>query len=708
VGKRKLTAEDIFNISLLGDIAQHPTDHAVAAVVTRMNPDDNKYHSHIWKIHTDSGVAVQFTASDQSESAPAWSPDGKWLAFLSNRGGEHHQLYVMPAGGGEAVAVTQMHTDVQSFRWSPNGKSIAFVANVKQWEADEQAARSRKEADKTPRERFTEDVKVITRTWYRLDGVGYFDDRRNHLYVVNVEPLVAARTRAFDAGQPISADRFPCARLTEGPFDVGDFDWSPDGERIVFASNAEPDADLSMERYLYVVDVEVPAADNAVSPRSVSQIVRLPNQPRMAEQPAISPNGRYIAFYGHNIEHGGYTQSAVWVYDLAEEEAKCLTAHLDEAFGDVSLSDTRAKHHTGLAWSSDGKYVFSLLSHRGTTQLVRISATTGECEWLTSGDHCILAYSLNRESSAVSLVRATATDPCNLYTLEMPRSGGHRPELRQLTRMNEEFFREVEILSPEKFAWTAPDGLVLDGWALLPSSEPPASGYPTVVQVHGGPMMMYGESFFFEFQLLAASGIAVIYSNPRGSMGYGQDFCATIRAQWGQLDFADLEMFVDAAMARYPLAKDNVAIAGGSYGGFMAAWAIGHTDRYKAAVVMRSCVNEYSMFGTCDVGFADLHDFGAAPWEQPERYLAMSPIAAAGNIQAHVLILHSENDLRCPIEQAEQLYMALRVRNVPVEFVRFPNESHGMSRSGQPWHRVFRLEKIQSFLVRELSVQTEP
>ena len=331
---------------------------------------------------------------------------------------------------------------------------------------------------------------------------------------------------------------------------------------------------------------------------------------------------------------------------------------------------------------------------------------TGECTSITSGEHCILSFSLNKKSSSATLVRATTTDPGNVYAIELPMGTGGATGLRRLTNWNADFLNQLDIVKLAKLRFTV-DGLTLDGWVMLPSEPAPTGGYTTVVQVHGGPMAMYGEQFFFEFQLLAATGAAVIYCNPRGSMGYGQEFCHCIRAKWGAVDFSDIETFVDAAIERYPLNGHQIAIAGGSYGGFMAAWAIGHTDRYKAAVVMRSCVNEYSMFGTCDVGFEDMHDFGFAPWENPEAYFKVSPIASAGHMHAPVLIIHSENDLRCPIEQAEQLYMALRVRHVPVEFVRFPNESHNLSRSGKPWHRVFRLEKIESFLARELGLSVD-
>ncbi|WP_035485492.1 S9 family peptidase [Alicyclobacillus contaminans] len=699
MGKRRVTAEDLFEIHVLGDVAQHPTQHLAAVVVTRLDAEDNRERSCIWKVHTDSGEAALWTAGGNSDTQPAWSPDGRWLAFLSDRHGDQPQLYVLPLSGGEAIPVTGVATGVREFRWSPDGRSIAFTANVPEW-ADAVDARDKTPGEKSPRERYTADVKVIRRAWYRLDGVGYFGDRRNHLHVVDLTRLVSDRRPLASPYQTNKLDvEFPVTRLTEGPFDVDSFDWLPNMEAIIFAGNLEPDADETRNQHLY----RLPLAGRGTSARAPEAVERLYGAPTFATQPAVSPDGRFVAFYGHNQEFRGYTQWNVWIYDLEERIARCLTAKLDAAFTDVSLSDMRGTQHCGLTWSEDQKHVFSLLSARGTTQLVRVDVETGACLPVTDGDACVQTYSMNQRTSSAIIVRAESTTPGALYMLEVPLGTGDRPAIRPLYDWNRAWLDTVMLASPVKCRCETPDGSV-EGWVLLPPNPPPTEGYPTVVQVHGGPMAMYGEQFFLEFQCLAAAGIAVVYCNPHGSLGYGQAFCSAIQGRWGTVDFADLEAFVDAALEQFPLSHTRLAIAGGSYGGYMAAWAIGHTKRYQAAVVMRACVNEYSMFGTCDVGFEDLYDFGVTPWQAPERYLEMSPLSYADEMNVPVLILHAENDLRCPIEQAEQLYMALRIRNVPVEFVRFPDESHGMSRNGKPWHRVYRLEKIQSFLMKELGL----
>lgn len=700
MGKRSVCAEDIFRLSLVGDVVMHPDGQRIAVTVTTIDPEENQYRSHIWLIHTPSRDTTPFTASAKSESSPQWSPDGKWLAFLSNRQDDKQQVFVMPTQGGEAHQVTSLKDGVQLFRWSPDSHNIAFTANVREWAKDDDSRKE--EADKSPREKHTDDVKVIRRTWYRMDGRGYFGNQRNHLYVVNVHSMTTPWKHGGNTGSvaAVQVSTLPTCRLTEGPFDVDSFDWAPNGEHIAFVANLEADADETMCRYLYHLPVIVPvAAGHGQTP--VTHAQRLFASPQSVEHPRYSPDGRYIAFYGNDMEHAGYTQNQIWVYHVDTGQVQCLTGHLDEAFGDVVVTDTRASASLDLCWSEHNRYIYSTVSHRGMTQLVRIHSGTGEVEWLTSGDHCLYAYSLNRRGSTAAIVKATPSDPGNVFALELPAVPGEACAQRRLTNWNADWLGEVELAQPQRFPFVS-DGIEMDGWVMFPANADLTKPIPTVVQVHGGPMAMYGNSFFFEFQLIAASGVAVVFSNPRGSMGYGQAFCSCIRGDWGKLDFQDVEACIETALKRFPLDEKQLAIAGGSYGGFMSAWAIGHTERYKAAIVMRACINEYSMFGTCDVGFLDELDFGCKPWENVAPYVAVSPIASADKIKASVLIIHSENDLRCPIEQAEQLYTALRVHRVPVEFVRFPNESHGLSRSGKPWHRVFRLEKIQQFLEAQL------
>ncbi|MCL6444105.1 MAG: S9 family peptidase [Alicyclobacillus sp.] len=699
--KRRITAEDIFNIQLVGNVARHPDKPKAVVAVTRMDKEDNSYRTHLWLVPTDGGEPSLYTNGSKSESAPAWSPDGRWLAFLSNRNEDKNQLYVMPEAGGEAVQVTFLPDGVGTFRWSPDSRRVAFTANVQEWARDEKPEKP--DAEKTPREKFTKDAMHVKRSYYRLDGAGYFGEKRTHLFVADLTQILSYQSHRREPDALFDKSLVPTVRFTDGPYDVNAFTWSPDGRSIVISTHFEQDRE-PFRACLYRFDV--PGSLSAdLPPVQPDAMTCLTQDLYAAYDPEFSPDGRFIAFEGHNREHGNSTLSTLHLLDCLSGEIRKLAPEEDLVFGNHSITDTRASVSARLWWSSTSDAVYSVVSHRGTVQLVRVDVATGAIHWLTEGNHCVLSVGVDRADKEAVLTIGTPLDPANVYAIPLDGQGG----LRKLTEFNEAWLNEVELAAPERFTFTS-DGLQLDGWTMLPSGDAPAGGFPAVLEVHGGPAAMYSDSFFLEFQLLAASGMAVIFSNPRGSTGYGQAFCSAIEGpeglEWGDLDFKDVEACMDAALAKYPLDPQRLAIAGGSYGGFMAAWAIGHTKRYRAAVVMRAVINWYSMTGSSDFGFiSPKEEFGGkAPWEDPDRYLRISPITYVGNIEASTLIIHSELDFRCPIEQGEQLYTALRIRGVPVEFLRFPGESHGLSRTGKPWNRVVRLEKIAEFLTRELAV----
>ncbi|KPV44601.1 S9 family peptidase [Alicyclobacillus ferrooxydans] len=701
--KRKLTAEDIFSIELVGDNARHPSQPKAAVVVQQVDEKENTYRSHIWMVSTEDGSKSLFTNSSKSETAPAWSPDGRWLAFLSNRNRDAMQLYVMPEAGGEAVVVTDIKEGVEFFQWSPNGTEIAFVAQV---EMTNRSKAPEDSANEAPREKFTKDVRKIQRSFYRLDGVGFFGDKRGHLHIVDLRKLAAGSKMIPDKGQDLKI-LFPCVQVTHGEFDIDSFDFSPDGRTLVVATNIHPDAEKTFEQHLY--EISLPHADtrDGMEPVPVSAMRCLTPTFHAAAKPKYSPNGQQIGFKGENHQRGATTLTGLYLYDVASGQVTWLTKDTDEIFENRSIADTRTNTSDALEWSSDGRFLYTLLSRRGTVQVVRVAVDTGSVEYLTRGNHCVLSYSWDAKNEELVLTIGTATDPANVYVQYSKQTQADEAEQdlpRLLTDWNQRFLESVELSTPERFEFES-DGLMLDGWVMFPSEPASEKGYPTVLQVHGGPAMMYADAFFSEFQLLAANGMAVIYTNPRGSVGYGQDFASCIEMDWGNLDFKDVEKLADAALARYPLCAEQVGIAGGSYGGFMSAWAIGHTKRYKAAVVMRAVINWYSMMAS-DVGFATpAEEFGGkAPWDDPELYMRISPITYVNQVETSTLIIHSENDYRCPIDQGEQFYIALKLRGVPVEFVRFPEESHGLSRGGKPWHRVVRLEEIAGFLSRELGL----
>ncbi|PZN07416.1 MAG: peptidase S9 family protein, partial [Bacillota bacterium] len=297
------------------------------------------------------------------------------------------------------------------------------------------------------------------------------------------------------------------------------------------------------------------------------------------------------------------------------------------------------------------------------------------------------------------------------WVADLPGRDEPAGEIRSATRLsvaNERLLADVEVVEPETFTFQS-DGKLLDGWLLRPVGFEPGKKYPAILHIHGGPMFMYGYAFCHELQLLAARGYAVFFTNPRGSQGYGQEFCTAIRGDWGNRDYRDLMACVDAVLERFDfIDPERLGVAGSSYGGYMTNWIVTHTDRFRAAVTMDCIANGYSFFGTSDLGYDDLFGLGVPPWEDPLRYLEMSPLHHIARCKTPLLIMHSEMDLRCPIEQAEQLYTALKVRGVPTEFVRFPGESHGLSLGGKPWHRVYRLDRIVEWFDRYLQPASGP
>lgn len=721
--QRFITAEDLLAFTWVSDVQLAPDGSRVAWVQTTIDREKNEYRSHIWMASTSAGgwpglgAPVQFTNGPKRDTAPRWSPDGRWLAFLSERnapGSKENkddkprpQLWVIPAGGGEARPLTNLKHGAGAAVWSPDGSRIAFVAKV-----GPKGLERVGEGDDDPKDyarKYNKDVRVITRIHYKLDGTGYFDEKRSHLVVIPFQPDLGPKRFA----EPV--------QLTAGEFDVRGPAWSPDGCWLAFASNTHPDADYQRWTDIYVVPAERPA-DGPVAPEPVTK------SQGYVWEPQWSPDGRWIAYLARDRELDWYANTRLWAVPVAGGRAAgdpvCLTADWDRPVGDESLSDMREYGPASVVvWSPDGRELLFHGSDHGTVQLYAVpgpdapsGGTPGggprRVRQLTAGERVIYDYSFSRDLREVALLSSDELTPGDVWVAryEPPASGGDGMVVdeRRVTRVNEALFSGIRLSKPERFTFTS-DGLDLEGWVLRPAAFEPGRKYPAVLQIHGGPMAMYGAAFFHEFQLLAARGFAVVYSNPRGSQGYGEAFCAAIRGDWGNKDYADVMACIHAAVERFDfIDASRLGCAGGSYGGFMTNWIVTHTDEFRAAVTMRSVVNEATMFGCSDFGFHSDRDLGGPPWEVPQNYARVSPITYVANCRTPLLIIHSEMDLRCPIEQAEQLYTALKYLRVPTEFVRFPNESHGLSRSGQPWHRVFRLNKIVEWFTKYLSDEAPP
>lgn len=675
--KRALNAEDLFRFTLAEDVALSPDGQRIFFVPCRLDPETNQYRRHIAAISR-SGAVFPLTQGT-NDHAPAPSLDGRYLAFLASRTEDdpYTQLYLLPLTGGEARRLTHWAANVESAVWAPDSRSLV-VEVLCQAEGMPPALDEwrRAQASAPSRTRFTEDVRHITRLAYRLDTQGYYRDRFHHLFEIFVDP-----------------DR-PFRRLTHGPYHHYAPAFSPDGRYLAFSANRRPHADREPYQDIYVYQRETGEEQQVTSGNGTYTA------------PIFSPDSRTLYFLGHHNPYGFYSQYRLFTSDLEPSPTppQELLNPGDWDFGNEAIDDMH-RHADGFKLFADprGNALYSLISHGGTCQVGAIDLATRSLRFMTQGEHVIYALCPDAQGQQFALALSDASQPGNIFWATLNEQDGSL-SLKPATDLNRDILEEVRIALPRRFTFVGePSGPPLDGFLLVPDGPGP---HPLALEIHGGPMAMYAPVFFFEFQLLVAAGIGVVFTNPHGSRGYGEEFCAAIRGRWGHQDFHDVMAGLDAALTMDRFDPERLAVLGGSYGGFMTNWAIGHSDRFRAAVTMRSVVNELSFFGTSDVGFLDDWEWGGVPWRDPMRYLAESPWSAVDAIHTPLLILHSEEDYRCPISQAEELFTALKWLGREVEFVRFPGESHELSRSGKPWHRVYRLELIRQWLVRHLGLET--
>jgi dipeptidyl aminopeptidase/acylaminoacyl peptidase len=648
-----MVPEDLLRIRFVSDPQLHPDGHRVAFVVTTLSEARDEYLSTIWMVKADGGDPRPFTRGPRRDTVPRWSPDGRRLAFVSERERKGKgQLHVMPADGGEPVRLTDLRHGVSSPAWSPNGTQLCFVSRVGGWE--EPKDEEERERSKPPR--------IIEVLKYKSNGTGFIHDRPRHVFLVG-------------------ADGGPTRQLTDGPFEHQSPVWSPDGRRVAFVSARHPDRD------------EDGAADIWIVPAEGGEPCRLTRTAGPASWPAFSPDGRTVAYLGHPHPREVSRHHRVYTVPVAGGSPVCLTQALDRNCEPMMGG-------VGPQWLGAAGPLLFQVEDEGNVALYRVAATgAGAPERLVGGTRQITAFSASQDGT---LVAFSATDDVSPPEVFVCRADG--TDERQLTDLNREWKGEVALSRPERFQFVR-GGFTIDGWVMPPFGLEAARRYPALLNVHGGPASQYGHRFFDEFQIYAGAGYAIVYLNPRGSRGYGEAFARAVVGDWGGGDCADVMAGLDEALRRFSfLDPARLGVMGGSYGGYLTSWIVGHTDRFRAACSERAVNALWSMFGTSDIGhwFQEAHAGGRPPWEDLPWYLEHSPLSYARDIRTPLLIIHSEDDLRCPMEQAEQLYVALKKLRRPVRFVRFPDEDHELSRSGRPRHRLARFRILLEWFTERL------
>lgn len=643
MAKRRIKVEDLRRFKFVSDPQINPSGSCIAFVVSTINYEEDKYERHIWTADTHTAKLVQFTQGPESDTYPRWSPDGSKLLFFS-RGREpkkRNQLYVISADGGEAKLVFDLEEEVSNPVWAPNSQDILFTGKV--W--------TQKKPENT-------DVKVVDRIKYKLNAVGFFEGRRSHLFTVR-------------------QGRKP-RQVTSGEYDVDHASWSPDGREIAFVANMEPNADISRVRDVFRVSVRT------------HNLFKVTDSNFAVSKVFYSPDGESLVFIGYDKPRELAVDHNLYLMPISGGEKLCLTEGFERSLLIGVGSDLRVSTpNPGIVWGGNGEAVYFLTADTPYCKIYKLDISSKKVEAIID-NRVIDGFSICDDESKVAFNAMSASAPCELYLWD----GG----IRKLSRFNDSVLKNIDMVEPEHFTFINRRGRAVDGWLIKPVGWKPGVKYPCILEMHGGPRGVYGDGVFLEFHLLSAEGYTVIYTNPRGSAGYEEQYAQAVMRHYGEVDYEDLMDFVDEAVKLHSwIDIKRLGLMGGSYGGYTTNWIISQTDRFKAAVTCRSICNWVSKFGVSDIGFMQPESisgektyWGPAITEQ----LKHSSIYYVDRVKTPCLIIHSEQDYRCPMAEAEQWFTALKLNGVQTELVRFPDENHDLSRSGKPKHREERLQHI--------------
>lgn len=649
--RRAFRPDDLYKLRIVGDPQLSPDGSHLAYVVAHHDEDADEVRSAIWVAAVDGSSPPRQFSSGDKDNSPRWSPDGASLLFIGDRGNKP-QLQLASLRGGEPRELTSADHGVSQPVFSPDGSRVAYIARVGAAGPSEDAPPAEKRA---PR--------VITTLKWRLDGIGAFDGRRPHVFVVDLE-----------GGKS--------TQVTRGDWDDDAPAWSPDGRSLAFVSDRRKQRhDEQLRSDLWVV---------AATGGKARRVTRARGS---AAFPVWSPDGRSIAFIGG--EHG----DAFWwrSADLMVIDATATNGaprSLANGFARLGVPEGPA-----MAWSHDNSAVYAVRIERGAGVVRRFALDGGERPLLV-GERRVGAFTFSADHRRVAFVATWVGEPSEAYSARVSPAGKVSDE-HMVSNANDELRKTVALARCRRMTSVAPDGTESESFLLLPPVAKRKTALPLVLDIHGGPHGWHPGTFTTTWavtQTLAGAGYAVLLCNPRGSSGYGDEFLAGCVEDWGGGDYDDLMSAVDATVDRGIADSRQLYVWGYSYGGFMTSWIVGHTNRFRAAVVGAPVLNQVSMVGTTDIPHFAIQELGGLPWDRPEEYVKRSPLTYAPDIRTPVLLMHQDGDLRCPIGQSDELFAALKLLGKEVEYVRYPGGYHALGVA--PSHLVDRARRTVEWFKR--------
>ena len=722
--KRNITEKDLFSFVWIGDTQISPDGSRAIFVQTTVNAKHDGYATALYLLDlTQPGAKPRQLTNGPHDLQPRWSPDGKQIAFVRaiEKDGKPQpgQVFLLPMAGGEPMQLSSLTKGAGTPQWSPDGKSLAVISEVSivPEKAGDQADKPADNSDdakpddksaKPKDEEHKSDVRIITKAVYRFNGEGYIDTKvATQLFLYSIPA----------PGQPVSAP----IQLTADRFGIDEYLWDPRGKRIYYSSehSDEPYYDLPHNE-LYQISTQA-APDGKPPAKQTGTLVA--KFTFSAYGLSLSADARQIAFHGEDTPSPprSHQQSDLFVLDIdptqpapAKLSLHNLTADYDYEMGSGVGGDNAAPRGGGRSlpkWSPDGKSLIDVVGKNGSAILVSVDATSGAITELTAEKQAVMGFAASPDGKRVLALISTPISIGDLFSITPDGS----KQQTQLTQVNEALFSQLNLTMPEEIMVMPTvnpkdiDNHPIDTWVQRPPDFDAPKKYPLILDIHGGPHSAYGWVFDHEFQWFAAKGYVVVYPNPRGSTTYGQKFANVIQYNYPGDDFHDLMDAVDAVVKLGYVDSNKLGVTGGSGGGLLTDWTVTQTNRFKAAVAQRDITDWTNWWYTDDFTLFQPTWFKGAPFEQTEEFKQHSPLTYVAKIQTPMMFILGEADYRTPpTAGGEVFFRALKYRHIDTVMVRFPGESHELSRSGQPWHRVERLENIANWFDKYLMDKPEP